>query len=299
MTSLNILNDVKLDQYTSWKIGGYAQYYFAPQNFSELREACQWARQEGHDITVLSGGTNVLVSDLGVRGLVIHLRKFNKVSLSEDAQKVFVSAEAGVAKSEILKIFLKYQLQPALFLAGLPGDVGSGVVMNAGVRESFIPREFEEITESIEVYDYEKDVEKTFKSSELQWSYRKCVGWQPGIVTKVLISWPKSERDESVLKRVKEANTARLAKQPLEWPSCGSVFKNPEGDSAGRLIEQAGLKGFRIGDAQISEKHANFIVNLGSARAAEVLELIEKAQSEVKLKFGIDLHTEVVRLGEF
>jgi len=295
--SLKILENVNLAQFTSWLIGGDADYFCQPSTVDELIEATTWADSKNLAVTVLSGGSNVLISDLGIRGLTIYLNKFNQLTHEIKNDRLVIECLSGAAKSELLKIFLKNQLAPALFLAGLPGDVGGGVVMNAGVAEAFNPREFMEIVDWIEVLDSKNQI-KRFQKTDLKISYRHCDGWQPGIVTSVGISWPL-EKDQTVLVKVRDANKIRLTKQPLDKPSCGSVFRNPEGYKAAQLIDQAGLKGYSVGDAQVSLKHANFIVNLGKATAAEVAAVIDHVQRTVKQVHGVQLTTEVVRLGQW
>jgi UDP-N-acetylmuramate dehydrogenase len=292
--SFEIRQDVALSGYTSWLIGGRAQFYAQPSNLDELKQSVEFAERKSMPITIFSGGSNVLISDQGIKGLVIHMSRFVGTLVEERDGRLIVTALAGTPKSELLKIFLKNQLEPALFLAGIPGDVGGGVVMNAGVSEAIRPKEFVEIVDWIRVL--RGGGVKTFIREELNWKYRHCEGWQPGIIIEVGMSWPL-KKDATILQKVRDANGVRLKKQPLDKPSCGSVFRNPPGDSAGRLIESLGLKGFRIGDAQVSEKHANFIVNLGQATAKDTRHVIEHVQSEVKKKSGIGLQTEVVFLG--
>lgn len=288
---------------TSWLVGGSADFLIRPRNIDELREAQEWVAQRSLPVTILSGGSNVLVSDRGVRGLTISLRKFSSAIVTESGPagerpaRLEIEALAGTSKSELLKIFLKHKLEPALFLAGLPGDVGGGVVMNAGVGEMMKPREFVEFTDWVEVLKPDGGLAR-YTRSELQWSYRHCLGWQPGIIARVGLSWPL-EPSGDILDRVKAANKTRLTKQPLDLPSCGSVFKNPPGTSSGREIEKAGLKGFTIGGAQVSTKHANFIVNLGEATARDVDAVIKHVQKTVRESAGIELKTEVVYLGDW
>lgn len=293
---LEIRQDVGLSGYTSWLIGGNAQYYAQPKNLDELKEAVQFAERKSLAVSVLSSGSNVLISDQGVKGLVLHMSKFSGTVVEERDGRLYLAALSGTPKSELLKIFLKHQLAPALFLAGIPGDVGGGVVMNAGVGELMRPREFVEIVDWVRVLRGGGIV--TYTRDDLKWSYRHCHGWEPGVIVEVGMSWPL-QKDPSILQKVREANTARLKKQPLDKPSCGSVFRNPEGDKAGRLIEACGLKGFRIGDAQVSEKHANFVVNLGKATAADTRRVIEHVQASVKSKMDILLQTEVVYMGQW
>ncbi len=258
--------------------------------------AVSFAKQMKLPVTILGGGTNVLVSDRGIRGLVVCMRKFVSVDADERDGRLIITASAGTPKSELVKIFTKWKLAPALFLCGLPGDVGGGIVMNAGVGENIVPREFVEITDWIEVFREKSAIR--FEKRDLFWRYRHSEGWQPGIVVRAQLSWPL-EPDPEIGKKVKEATKQRLVKQPLNLPSCGSTFKNPPGNRSGALIDQAGLKGFQIGGAQVSPKHANFIVNLGGATAADVDAVIQHVRKTVKEKFQIALETEVRYLGEW
>lgn len=296
VVKLEYKQNVVLAPYTSWLIGGPAEYFVQPTNIDELKEAIVWAAEKRLALTVISGGSNILVSDRGVKGLVIHLAKFTGSQAHERDGRLIITCLSGTSKSELLKIFLRYKLEPALFLAGLPGDVGGGIVMNAGVSEAMVPREFVEITDWIRVLRGSQIL--TFTRDQLKWSYRHCEGWQPGIIVEVCISWPLIPKDD-VLARVKEANGLRLKRQPLDKPSCGSVFINPVGGKSGQLIEHSGLKGLKFGDAQVSDKHANFIVNTGKATAVDTRKLIEHVQKVVKDKTGFQLKTEVVFVGEW
>ena len=294
---IEIQKDISLASYTSWLVGGSAEYFFLPKTIAELQEAQAWALSKKLNVTVVGGGSNVLISDQGVAGLTMCLKHLNKVEMFEEDGNFKIICESGTGKSELLKIYLKNKLAPALFLAGLPGDVGGGVVMNAGVAEAFRPREFVEITEWIQVLRPNGKIEK-LGASDLDWKYRHCEGWQPGIITQVGFTWPK-EIDDKILDQVREANKVRLSKQPLDKPSCGSVFKNPEGHKAAQLIDSCGLKGFSIGGAQVSTKHANFIVNTGNATAADTWAVMEHVRKTVKEQKQIELSTEVVRLGRW
>ncbi|MFZ3228650.1 MAG: UDP-N-acetylmuramate dehydrogenase [Pseudobdellovibrio sp.] len=295
--SLKILENVNLAKHTSWLIGGNADYFCQPVNMIELKMAYSEANKKNWPVTILSGGSNVLISDSGVRGLTICLNKFAEITSEIKDGRIWIECLSGTAKSELLKIFLKQQLPPALFLAGIPGDVGGGVVMNAGVAEAFQPREFMELVDWIEVLTDKNEIKRYLKT-DLKISYRHCDGWQPGLVTKVGISWPL-QPDSNVLVKVREANKVRLSKQPLDKPSCGSVFRNPEGHKAAQLIDQCGLKGFTRGDAQVSLKHANFIVNLGNATANDTWNVILHVQKTVAEMKSVKLVTEVVRLGQW
>lgn len=320
-SGLVVEENTPLAPFTSWLVGGPAEFLAQPKSELELREALAWASLTGVPVTILAGGTNVLISDRGIKGLTILLRKLSGLT-SEDAEgRLKIECLAGTSKSELLKLFLKRKLEPALFLAGLPGDVGGGIVMNAGVSESMRPREFVELTDWIEVLRppapaaqpsardervSAHEVSRVAQSlaleripaEKLKWSYRHCEGWRPGVVARAGLSWELAPKDD-ILARVRAANLTRLSKQPLDMPSCGSVFVNPPGTASGRLIDQAGLKGFTIGGAKVSEKHANFIVNTGRATASEIEQVILHVRRCVFDKHGIELRTEVVFLGEW
>jgi UDP-N-acetylmuramate dehydrogenase len=298
---LNIDKNIKLTDHTTWRVGGVAEYFCQPLGIHDLRLAFKFVEDHDLPMTVIGGGSNILISDQGIKGLVVCLDKFVKVEFKVDASdpahdRVVITALAGTGKSELLKIFLKHKLAPALFLAGLPGNVGGGVVMNAGIGEKIEPREFCEIVDWIEVLRDSRDEPVRLQRDDLNWSYRHCEGWRPGIITKVQLSW-KNQAIPEMLDLVRQANKNRLMKQPLDMPSCGSVFINPDGHSSGQLIEECGLKGFQIGDAQVSQKHANFIVNLGNATAMDIDQVIKHVQKTVLEKKQISLKTEVVYLG--
>lgn len=295
MSSLQIEKNKPLKSFSSWLVGGNAEFFAEPQSLNDIREAFLAASRENRPLTILGGGTNVLINDKGIAGLVVSLRKLSKIEeISQKDNHLEFWSWSGTPKSEILKLLLKHKSPAACFLAGLPGQVGGGVVMNAGVSEKLRPREFCEIVSAIEVVRPQGHIE-VIDGQKLQWSYRHCDGWKPGIISRIKIS-VEINSSTDVLSEVKNLNQMRLKKQPLEFPSCGSVFRNPLPRHAGQLIEEAGLKGHRMGGAQISEKHANFIINTGNATAADIRALIELAQTTIKKKFGIDLITEVVFL---
>ncbi len=299
--AVEIKSGVLLKDYSWWKIGGPADHFCLPTTVEQVHEAVQFANASGLNITILGGGTNVLISDAGVEGLVICMAKLSGVTVDEGAGRLHLTTLAGTPKSELTKIFMKRKLAPALFLCGLPGDVGGGVVMNAGVSEPFEPREFVEIIDWVEVLSLEPEVRlRRWSRHELQWKYRASHGWQPGIVVRAGISWPLTA-DPDIPRKVKDATKNRLQRQPLELPSCGSTFKNPSDhtSSAGALIERAGLKGYTVGCAQVSPKHANFIVNLGGATARDVWQIITHIQHEVSQQFHVQLETEVRLLGRW
>lgn len=296
-TPIAVTRDIRLSSYNTWQVGGPADYFCLPKTIEEVTQAWKWAQGQDLDVHILGGGSNVLISDQGIRGLVLCLKNLVGVDQRVENGRLHLEVLAGTSKSELLKIFLKNQLAPALFLAGIPGDTGGGVVMNAGVSESMVPREFTEIVDWFEVLKPDGRIHR-YNHDDVRWNYRHCEGWQPGIVVRVAMSWP-CEPDPDVLMRVREANRIRLTKQPLDMPSCGSVFVNPPGLKAAQLIDRQGLKGFQIGQAQVSMKHANFIVNLGGAKAQDIWQVIQHVKRVVKAQEGVDLKTEVVLMGEW
>ena len=293
---MEIQKQVLLAPYTSWQIGGPADYFCAPKTLEELSSAVAEAKQKSWKVTVLGGGSNVLVSDEGVEGLVICLKKFSGLTSAVEGSDFIIEAFSGTGKNELLKTYLKNKLAPALFLAGLPGDVGGGIVMNAGVSEKIEPREFGELVDWIEVLRFDSLKVERVLAKDIRWHYRHSEGWQPGLVVKARLRWPY-QQESDILNRVKAANLNRLNKQPLDLPSCGSVFINPDGHKAAQLIQESGMKGHRVGDAQVSTKHANFIVNLGAATARDTLQVIQDVKDQVLRDKKVALKTEVVLLG--
>lgn len=294
---MEIRERVPLKDWAWWRIGGPADYFCLPKSVDDVRAAAEFALKQRLPVTVLGGGTNVLVSDAGVEGLVICTRELRGSTAMETDGRLVIEALAGTPKGDLTKAFLQRKLAPALFLCGLPGDVGGGVVMNAGVGEAITPREFVEITDWFEVLDLDSLSVKRFARADVTWRYRHTEGWA-GVVVRAGFSWPLTP-DEDLPRRVREATKNRLARQPLDLPSCGSTFKNPPGDKSGRLIEAAGLKGYRVGGAQVSTKHANFIVNTGGATANDVMQIIRHVQAEVTRTSGHQLETEVRLLGRW
>ena len=296
--NLEIQKQIPLKQFTGWKTGGLAEYFCLPKNLNELKHACSWGTKQKLPITVLSGGTNSLISDQGIKGLVISLKQMQSFEIKKDEDHIHILSLAGTPKYQIFKFFSELKLAPALFLCGLPGDIGGGVVMNAGVSYDVQPYEFSQIVDFIEVLPFSGDHLKTFKKEDLQWNYRSCTGWKEGIIYRVSLKWPHTIL-ENFHQQLRQINRRRLTSQPLNHPSCGSVFRNPPDNKAGKLIEESGLKGFQVGGAEISKKHANFIINKDSATALDIHQIICHVQKTVKRKFNIQLEPEVHYMGEW
>lgn len=294
-----IHNYISLRYLNSWRVGGKAKFFCEPNSIAALIANLKLAKEKKIPSVVLAGGTNVLISDNDFDGLVVSLRSLSGCKSFERDNELKIEAMAGVLKSEVLKLFRSNCLAPAIFLSGIPGSVGGGVVMNAGAGDKDeSPASFADITEWVEVLDSNTFGVNRFNASELKWDYRVSSGWQPGIIVQVGLRWPLAKVD-NLEAQIAQALQRRKETQPLELPNCGSVFKNPAGHSAGALIESCGLKGLAIGGAKVSEKHANFIVNVGKATARDIYELILHVQKTVYEQKNIKLETEIRFIGEF
>jgi len=285
-----------------WKVGGIARYFAAPTTMGQLQEVLRFSYQSKLKYWVISGGSNVLVQEGALQGVVISMHSFTGVEVLSTSPDTVIECRAGTPKSEVAKIFLQNRLAPAVFLTGIPGDMGAGVVMNAGIGESRVPREFCEITQEIEVLSYDAASDtftiRRIQGADIQWEYRHSSGWQPGIITKVKVKWP-NQPDAQVPNDVRAQTQKRVATQPLNLPNCGSVFRNPIGHKSAQLIEGCKLKGFRVGGACVSTKHANFIVNDQGATAQDVDQVIRHVRETVFKQTGVELKAEVVYIGDW
>ncbi|HJO24896.1 MAG: UDP-N-acetylmuramate dehydrogenase [Myxococcota bacterium] len=282
--------DTPLSRHTSLGVGGPADALATPVDRAGLARTLSVCRAHRLPHHVLGSGFNTLVRDGGVGGVVVRLSKLRRI---EPRPAGGVRAEAGVSHSQVTRFCVQRGLAGLEFAAGIPGTVGGWLAMNAG-----IPRhEMEARVREIEVMSPTGRRTRHLRRERLHFVYRALRGLAPGsVILSVLFSVAISTPGE-VKAEVDRLLARRADTQPLDIPSCGSVFKNPRGDHAGRLIESAGLKGHRIGGAEISTLHANFIVNTGGATAADVLALIEYARRTVLARCGIELEREVRVVG--
>ncbi len=283
-----------LARYTSMKIGGPADYFIEVENGAALAEVLALLQRHHLPVCLLGNGSNVLVSDRGVRGAVLHLSgEFKKVVWYEDGESVRVAVGAAYAVTQLVRAAALKGYAGLEFAEGIPGSVGGALVMNAGAYGS----EFEKVVERVEGVSAAGEP-MVFSRDEITFSYRDSHLPAGTVVTRVAMRLGKAEASE-VSSKLRELVGKRKSSQPSGFPNSGSMFRNPPEDFAGRLIEAAGLKGKRVGQAQIAERHGNFIVNLGGAKAADVCQLMDVARAEVLRQFGVELVAEVKLLGEW
>ncbi|MBQ9993035.1 MAG: UDP-N-acetylmuramate dehydrogenase [Firmicutes bacterium] len=285
-----VLFDEPMKKHTTWQIGGPADLFLRPENEAELCAVLRYCDDQNLPLQIIGNGSNLLVGDKGIRGAVIQLgSNYSAIEWLSDGAIV----QAGAMLTAVAKRAAQHDLCGMECLAGIPGSIGGAVYMNAGAYGFHIG----EIITSVRIIEYNGDIRQLDKE-ELQFAYRHSnVREMNGVISNVQLSLQHGDGEASLAK-MRELMELRASKQPLEFPSCGSVFINPENDHAGRLIEAAGLKGKRVGDAMVSPKHGNFIINLGNASAADVQELMLQVQAEVEKQFGIRLAAEVRLLGE-
>ena len=276
-----------LSRHTSFKIGGPADFWVEPVNVEDLIGLIGFLQQKGVDWTVFGNGTNVLIRDDGFRGAIISLKAFAGLTVEGSC----VRAGAGVGLERILVKAADLELSGLEFAAGIPGTVGGAVVTNAGGWSG----EIGGIVRKVKVLDSRLNM-RWISGKELKFVYRSCCLSPGTVIIEVEIELKSGERSD-IRRRIAEVRNHRRDTQPLESPSAGCIFRNPEGKSAGELIESAGLAGTRIGDAEVSAKHANFIVNVGRAKASDVLVLMEMIEAEVLRRCGIELEREIKVIG--
>ncbi len=282
-----ITYEASLQAYTSFRIGGPAEVLVEPADVDDLCRVVAQARAERVPIFVV-GGTNLLVRDGGIRGIVLSLRQLK--TIRQEPESVLY-AEGGVGMPTLIGYAIRRSLAGLEWGAGIPGTVAGCVVMNAGTRLG----EMKDSVKAVRMVDPRGRV-VDIPAGDIPFSYRRA-HLPRGIVAGVWLQLKPGAHDQ-IEKTVKDYLQYRKNTQPLTLPSAGCVFKNPPQDSAGRLVDVAGLKGARVGDAQVSEKHANFMVNVGHARAADVLALIKKVRAGVKKASGVTLELELKVVGQ-
>jgi len=284
-----VLFNVPMKRFTSMKVGGPVDVLLFPRNVGELKKVVRYARKKSIPITILGKGTNMIVRDKGIRGWMINLMQgLKKIR----AEREVVEAEAGASLQRLVQFSVQKGLTGFEPFYGIPGTVGGGLSMNAGAWGS----ELKDILLSMTLMKENGDIIERPRS-RLRFSYRGLALPSKWVILKGRFQLKKGKKKEMV-ERIKSYSEQRREKQPLDYPSAGSIFKNPAGGGAGRWIEDAGLKGYRIGQAMVSERHANFIINLGNATATEVIHLMEWVEKKVSEEKGVALEREVKVVGE-
>ena len=281
--------DAPMKEYVHFRVGGPADILVIPNNKEQVIKTIEVCRKNNIPFYVVGNGSNLLVKDGGIRGVVIKLGNVKNINVTDNK----VEAECGAMLKDVSNSALENSLTGFEFACGIPGTVGGAVFMNAGAYNG----EISNVIESADVIDTEGNV-LTLLHEELELGYRSSIVMKKGyIVLSATFSLEKGD-GANIKERVDDLTFKRESKQPLEYPSAGSTFKRPEGYFAGKLIEDAGLKGFTLGGAAVSKKHSGFVINKGGATAKDILDLIHHIQAEVKKQFGVELHPEVRIIGE-
>lgn len=285
-----VRENVTLAPYTTMRTGGPAALFAEPRNAQQLAHVHQWAQAKGLPLLILGNGSNLLIADSGFDGLVIHLgRALSEVSVFANT----LTAQAGASLAAAARAAAQASLTGLEFAAGIPGSIGGAVCMNAGAYGG----EIAQVIVSARVLTPEGV--RTVSKDELSLGYRSSAVMQNGwVVLEATFELAPGSPDE-IKATMADLAARRREKQPLQYPSCGSFFKRPVGYYAGALIEQAGLKGYRVGDAQVSELHAGFVINRGHATSSEIYRLMQEVQRRVQAQFGVTLEPEVRLIGHF
>ena len=277
----DVLENEALKKYSFTKTGGNADILVRVKSEEDFQNIIKYSNDNDIDLTILGNGSNVLISDTGIRGIVVITSELNTITLSEDN---ILTCYAGTTLEELANFCIENSLTNLEFSCGIPGSVGGAIFMNAGAYGG----EMKEVVQKVEVFTRNGE-KKTYTNEEMQFSYRHSVIQETKeIISKVYFKMDKGNKEEIVAK-VEDLNKQRSDKQPLEYPSCGSVFK---------LIQDAGLQGLTVGGAQVSKKHAGFMVNVNNATCEDYKNLIKKVQEKVLENSGVELECEVKILGE-
>lgn len=280
-----------MSRHTTFKVGGEAESVILIEDEEEIRKLVPYFGRIGQDFFILGNGSNLLVGDKGYRGIVLKLGDgMKKITVQGNRMRV----QAGALLSGAAAAARDAGLTGLEFAAGIPGSVGGGIVMNAGAYDG----EMKQITESVRVMDSEGEI-LTLDNDAMEFGYRTSVVKNRHFIVLDAIFKLQEGKKEEIQAKMNELMERRRSKQPLNYPSAGSTFKRPEGYYAGKLIMDSGMRGYRIGGAQVSDKHCGFIINAGDATASDVREVIEEVRARVKERTQVTLEPEIVFLGDF
>ncbi len=287
-----IFFDESMKKHTTFRIGGNADVLVKPSSVTEIEAVLHWCSEQSVPYYIIGNGSNLLVGDEGIRGVVIQIgNDFGQIEIGED-QTIWV--QAGCMLSKVANAALEHELTGMEFASGIPGTIGGAVMMNAGAYGG----EIKDIIDCVTLLTPDGEIQ-ILPQDQMEFGYRESiVSKRNYIVLEVKLRLSKGNRKQ-ISAKMKELNEARRQKQPLEFPSAGSTFKRPEGFFAGKLIMDAGLAGYRIGDAQVSEKHCGFVINRGNATAKEIETLMNDVINRVEEMFQVTLEPEIRKIGEF
>ncbi|SFK76387.1 UDP-N-acetylmuramate dehydrogenase [Lachnospiraceae bacterium KH1T2] len=286
-----ILRDEPMDKHTTFRVGGPAKYFIRPADSEELEKLIKYLNLVEREYFILGNGSNLLVGDHGYDGVMIWIGKeFSDIKVDGDV----IVAGAGAMLSKVASTALEHALTGLEFASGIPGSVGGAMVMNAGAYGG----EMKDIVTEVNAVTPDGEF-ITYSNAEMAFGYRTSICRRANIVVTSAVFKLKKGDPEEIKAKMDDLKAQRLAKQPLQYPSAGSTFKRPEGYFAGKLIMDAGLSGYTIGGAKVSEKHCGFVINAGNASAADVHDVIFEVQEKVKERFGVKLEPEVCMIGEF
>lgn len=279
-----------MSKHTSFRVGGPADILVIPETVEEIRTLLSCIKENKYPFFIMGNGSNLVVKDKGIRAIVIKiLDNFNSITVNDD----IIEAEAGILLSKLSNVAMRNGLSGLEFASGIPGTLGGAIAMNAGAYGGQIS----DILLETEYMDLEGQI-KTLEMEKHEFGYRKSYFSNGSyVVLKARLKLVKCDKEE-IKKEMQKLNAQRTEKQPLSFPSAGSIFKRPEGHFTGKLIQDAGLRGFTIGGAQVSEKHTGFIINKGGATAKDIINLIQYIKEKVRAISGVELETEVRIVGE-
>lgn len=287
------INDIKIDEklseYVNFKVGGPADILLIPNSKEQVIKSIKICKENNIPFYLIGNGSNILVRDGGFRGVVLSLKNVKNIYV--DGEKI--EAECGVILKEVSDKAIENSLTGFEFACGIPGTIGGAVFMNAGAYDG----EISKVIESAEVIDENCNIIRLSRE-ELDFGYRSSLVMKKGYTVLSAVFKLEKGQVKTIKELIEDLTNKRESKQPLEYPSVGSTFKRPTGYFAGKLIQDAGLKGYSIGGAAVSEKHSGFVINKGNATAKDITDLIKHIQDEVKKQFGVDLHPEVRIIGE-
>ncbi len=285
-----IFTNEPMARHTTFRIGGNADIFVLPSSKEELAQLLKFAKKNAIPVTILGNGSNILVLDGGIRGMVI---SFGKPFSGIEKDGVLIKVGAGATLGAVSLFAASHSLSGLEFAVGIPGSIGGAVFMNAGAYDG----EMSQVVHTVTAITFDGEIVR-YKQNEMNFGYRNSIFQEnKQIICEIELELTEGN-PSSIQEKMTDYTRRRMEKQPLDKPSAGSTFKRPPGLFAGTLIDETGLKGFSVGDAQVSEKHAGFVVNLGNATASDVLKVISEVKERVKARTGVQLEPEVRIIGE-